>query len=378
MKTSTRCVHSGTRIDETTWGINTPIFTSSAYQYLGTESRFYPRYFNTPNQRAVIEKLADLEHCEDGTLFSSGMAAISTAMMTFLKPGDHAIIQDDIYGGSHTLVTDILLKRGIDVTFAPADADSIIAGLRPTTKLVYIESPTNPLLKIVDIKKVADFFRSQGILTAIDNTFASPINQNPSDLGIDIVLHSGTKYLGGHSDLCCGAALGKRELISQIADTAMSLGGSLNSESCYLLERSMKTLALRVERQTENAGSIAAFLASHPMIAAVHYPGLPTSPGYAVAQSQMAGFGAMLSFELNVQAGSAREFMGRLHLIKAALSLGGVETTICDPATTSHRKIPEDVRKRLGISDGLLRLSVGIEDCDDLIAELSAALDQKL
>jgi cystathionine beta-lyase len=374
MKLDTKCVHSGTFIDQQTRGINTPIFTSTAYEYLGTDSRLYPRYFNITNQRVVIEKLADLEHCEDGVLFSSGMAAISTVIMSFLKPGDHAVIQDDIYGGAHALVTDILSGLNIDFTFAPAEAESIIECIIPRTKLVYIESPTNPLLKIIDIGKVGTFCKSRGIISIIDNTFASPINQNPSQFGIDIIVHSGTKYLGGHSDLSCGAALGEKEPIKKITKTALNFGGNLNAQSCYLLERSMKTLSLRMRRQTENAGIIALFLSQHPQVKSVNYPGLPQFKGHSIAKSQMSGFGAMLSFEIYDTPGSAHQFMDKLSLITPALSLGGVDTTICDPATTSHQKVSSDVRKRLGITDGLMRLSVGIEDCEDLITDLSNAL----
>jgi cystathionine beta-lyase len=374
MKTDTRCVHSGTFFDKTVRGINTPIYTSSAYEYIGTGTRLYPRYFNTPNQRAVIDKLIALEGCEDGVLFSSGMAAISTVMMTFLKPGDHAVIQDDIYGGAHAMVTDVLAERGIGFTFAAAEAQQIIEAITSRTKMVYIESPTNPLLTIIDIEKVGEHCSVNGIVSVIDNTFASPINQCPSRSGIDIIVHSGTKYLSGHSDLCCGAACGKKHLIAKVAKIAVNMGGSMNAESCYLLERSMKTLALRVRKQTENAGIIAEHLSKHPKVEVVHYPGLPQFKGHEIARSQMTGFGAVVSFEPANTAGTAHEFMNRLQLITPALSLGGVETTICDPATTSHQKVSAEVRKRLGISDRLMRLSVGIEDPEDLIEDIDRAL----
>jgi cystathionine beta-lyase/cystathionine gamma-synthase len=374
MKTTTKCVHSGTYHDKAIRGINSPIFTSSMYEYLGSEARLYPRYFNIPNQRAVVEKLIDLEGCEDGLVFSSGMAAISTTLMTFLKPGDHAVIQDDIYGGTHSLVTDLLAKNGFAITRAASDAESINQSINSKTKLVYIETPTNPLLKIVDIKKVADFCKSKGILSVIDNTFASPINQNPAGLGIDIIVHSGTKYLGGHSDLCCGAVCGSKDVISGITKTALCLGGSLDAQSCYLLERSMKTMSLRVHRQTENAQKIAEFLIDHPNVVKVNYPGLPSFPGHEIAKAQMSGFGAMLSFEIKESMGSSHTFMAGLKLIKPVLSLGGIESAICDPATTSHRKVSSADRKRQGITDGLMRLSIGIEDDTDLIEDLENTL----
>ena len=375
MKTATTCVHTGTYTDAATRGINTPIFTSSSNEYLGTDVRLYPRYFNVPNQRAVVEKLIALEECEDGIVFSSGMAAISTVMMTFLKPGDHAVIQDDIYGGSHALMTNVLSERGIRCTFAAADAQSIIDCYAEDTKLIYIETPTNPMLKIIDIGKVGAFCREKGIVSVIDNTFASPVNQTPAKFGIDIIAHSGTKYLGGHSDLCCGAVCSNKELIAKVGKTALSFGGSMNAQDCALLERSMKTLALRVQRQTENAGVIASFLKAHKKVTNVYYPGLPDTHGHDIAKKQMAGFGAMLAFELDGTAGSAYDFMERLQLIKPALSLGGIKSTICDPATTSHSKVSGEVRKRLGITDKLMRLSVGIEDIEDLIADLSGAFE---
>ena len=374
MKTDTRCVHSGTYHDKATRGINSPIFTSSVHEYFGGDARPYPRYFNIPNQRAVVEKLMDLEACEDGLVFSSGMAAISSTLMTFLKPSDHAVIQDDIYGGAHAFMTDLLAERGIDFTFAASDAEKINQSVKPETKLVYIETPTNPLLKIVDIEKIAYYYKSKGIISVIDNTFATPMNQNPAQLGIDIIIHSGTKYLNGHSDLCCGAALGRRDSIAKIAKTAVCLGGSLDARSCYLLERSMKTLSLRVGKQTENAMRIAAFLSKHPNVSSVNYPGLASFPGHEIAKKQMSGFGAMLSFEVKETFGTAHLFMKALKLIKPALSLGGLETTVCDPATTSHQKVSAEVKKRLGITEALMRLSVGIENADDLIEDLTQAL----
>jgi cystathionine beta-lyase/cystathionine gamma-synthase len=373
MKINTQCVHSGTYHDKAVRGINSPIFTSSVHEYLGDETRLYPRYFNIPNQRAVAEKLMALEACEDGLVFSSGMAAISTTLMTFLKPGDHAVIQDDIYGGAHAFITDLLCGFNIELSFAKSEAQSINESIKPNTKLVYIETPTNPLLKIVDIKKIADFYQDKGVVSVIDNTFATPICQNPAKLGIDIIVHSGTKYLNGHSDMCCGAVVGKKALVGKIAKTAVCLGGSLDARLCYLLERSMKTLSLRMQRQTENARQIAEFLSGRPEIASVNYPGLPSFSGHSIARGQMSGFGAMLSFEIKEAKMSARRFMAGLNLIKSGLSLGGIETTICDPATTSHQKVSAEVRKRQGITDGLLRLSVGIEDASDLLNDIGNA-----
>jgi cystathionine beta-lyase len=304
------------------------------------------------------------------------MAAISTTVLAFAGAGDHVIMLDAVYGGTHAFVTDAFDHLGITYTFTATQADAVIRAATPATKVIVIESPTNPLLDVIDIGEVARFATERGIVTIIDNTFASPINQTPIAIGIDVVVHSGTKYLGGHSDLCCGAAITSRDNAARILTMARHLGGSLNAMTCYLLERSLKTLALRVERQTETAALIARFLAGHGAVRRVNYPGLPGFKGHALAKSQMSGFGAMLSFELDEDRIQAGEFLRRLSLIRPAVSLGGVETIICSPAETSHAKISAEERRRIGISDALLRLSVGIEHPDDLIADLTQALDQ--
>jgi cystathionine beta-lyase len=293
-----------------------------------------------------------------------------------LSSGDHAVIQRDIYGGTHHFVTADFKRFGIEFTLTGNTAKEIEAAIRANTRLIYIETPSNPLLMITDIQAAADIGRGRGIVTAIDNTFASPINQNPIALGIDVVIHSGTKYIGGHSDLCCGAALGRREHIARIKTTAVNFGGSLNALTCYLLERSLKTLSVRVERQNANAMVVAEFLVRHPAVRRVNYPGLETHPAYAVARRQMWGFGGMLSFEVDERKLTADQFLRRLKLVTPALSLGGVETIICAPAATSHAKLTAAERAELGISDGLLRLSVGIEDAEDLMADIALALSR--
>ncbi len=374
MRKDTQCVHSGTRKDPHTRGLNTPIFTSSSFEYLDTPENVYPRYFNTPNQKSIVRKLCDLENAEEGLLFSSGMAAISTAMLAFLSSGDHAVLQRDIYGGTHHFVTAEFERFGIEYTFVSNRAEEIEQAVRKNTKIVYIETPSNPLVLITDIKATVRIARAQKAISIIDNTFATPINQNPIDLGIDIVTHSGTKYLGGHSDLCCGAALTRKDLAGKIAATAANLGGSLNALTCYLLERSLKTLGIRVEKQNQNAGEIAAYLQKDPRIRKVYYPGLENHPAHAVAKNQMKGFGGMLAFELGSGAPDPERFLRNLKLITPALSLGGVETIICSPAKTSHEKITAAERAELGITDNLLRLSVGIENPADIIADLDGAL----
>lgn len=374
MHKSTQCVHSGSYVDTKTRGVNTPIFTSSSYEYLDRDDIPYPRYCNTPNQNAVIQKMCALEGAEAGVVFSSGMAAMSTAILTFAGTGDHVVMLDELYGGTHTLATKLFALHGIAHSFVETHAEAVINAARENTKVMVIESPTNPLLTVIDIRKVADFAKKNNIITIMDNTFASPINQNPIDMGIDIVVHSGTKYLGGHSDICCGVAVGAAAHIQPVLDLARLLGGSLNAQTCYLLERSLKTLALRVACQTRNALHLAEFLKAHASVGHVYYPGLPDGSGHEIAASQMKGFGAMLSFELAHP--DPTGFLRRLELITPAVSLGGVETLICAPAVTSHATMTDAERKRVGITGALLRLSVGIEDVSDLEHDLKQALEK--
>ena len=374
MRKATQCVHSGTRRDPNTRGLNTPIFTSSSFEYLDAAENVYPRYFNTPNQKSIVRKLCELENAEEGLLFSSGMAAISTAILAFLQSGDHVVFQKDIYGGTHHFVTAEFERFGIEYTFVSNHTADIERAARKNTKIIYIETPSNPLVLITDIAATASIARAKKAISIIDNTFATPVNQNPLDLGIDIVTHSGTKYLGGHSDLCCGAVLTRKDLAGKIAATAANLGGSLNALTCYLLERSLKTLEIRVEKQNQNARVIAEYLQKDPRIHRVYYPGLENHPAHAVAKNQMKGFGGMLAFELNSRAPHPEQFLRNLKLITPALSLGGVESIICSPTKTSHEKITAAERAELGITDKLLRLSVGIEDSADLIADLEGAL----
>lgn len=374
MRKETQCVHSGAIHDSITGGVNSPIFTSSAFGYLDRDQVAYPRYFNTPNQKAVVEKVCALESAEDGVLFSSGMAAMSTAVLAFASRGDHVVMMDELYGGTHSFATNEFPRLGMTCTFAATDADSVCGAVKESTKIIVIESPTNPLLSVIDIRKVAEFARKRNVLTIIDNTFATPLYQNPYQLGIDVVVHSGTKYLGGHSDICCGIAVTSRKHAGRIRKTAHSLGGSLNATTCALLERSMMTLAIRVGRQAENADRIARHLEKHGMVRCVNYPGLASSAYHELAKSQMTGFGAMLSFELDEAKVDPSRFVRGLRIIKPAVSLGGIESTICAPAVTSHAKISAEERKRIGISDSLLRLSTGIEQVDDLIDDLEQAM----
>jgi cystathionine beta-lyase/cystathionine gamma-synthase len=369
----TTSVHAGSFGDTQFKGVVTPIFPSSAYDYEDAATSLYPRYFNTPNNRAVVDKLAALENAEDGIVFGSGMAAIMTAVFAMLKKGDHAIFPSDLYGGTHHAIVMEFPKYGMEYTMVDAsDPANFKKAIRKETKLIYIETPSNPTLKITNIKAVADIARSQGIVTIIDNTFASPVNQNPVDLGIDIVAHSGTKYIGGHSDICCGAALGSKTLIKQIWDSSIHFGGSLDAHTCWLVERSLKTIVLRVKQQNQNAQQIAEYLKTDSRIGIVYYPGLESHPEHKIAKEQMpGGFGGMLSFEVK---GDAHKFMNNLKLIKRAISLGGVESTVTSPAKTSHKKLTAQERQAIGVTDNLVRFSVGIEDAEDLINDIKQAL----
>jgi cysteine-S-conjugate beta-lyase len=369
---ATRCVHDGQRMDEFR-GINTPIYTSTSYGYLDTDERLYPRYFNIPNQKVIIEKLASLEKAQTGLVFSSGMAAVSTTLLSLLNQGDHCIFQNGLYGGTLHFVNREFGRFGIEHTvLRNNDINSFRAAIQKNTKVVYIESPSNPLLSITDLEKVSALCRQEKCISVIDNTFATPINQNPIDFGIDIVIHSATKYLGGHSDISAGAVLSEKQYIDRIKQSSLSFGGSLNAIMCYLLERSIKTLAIRVERQNQNALEIAEYLKNRPEVDVVYYPGLTSHRDHGIAKRQMAGYGGMLSFELrdlNITA-----FQKRLQLIKPSMSLGGVETTICAPVITSHRLVSKKELEEEGIRDNLLRLSVGIEEVSDLICDLEQAL----
>jgi cystathionine beta-lyase len=373
LKPATLCVHAGTDIDPRTAGVNSPIFTSTAYAVPNpANENIYPRYFNVPNQRVVARKVAALEKGAEGLVFGSGMAAISTVLLAHLRPGDHALFQADLYGGTHHLISAELLRFGIEVSYARA-LPEFAAGLRPNTRVIYVESPSNPLLRCVDLAAVAKLGRERRVLTVIDNTFASPINQTPIELGIDIVVHSATKYLNGHSDVNAGVAVSTRDIIQRVMGCAVNLGGTLDAHACYQLERGLKTMSIRVQRHNENAGELARYLQKHPAVERVHYPGLPEHPDHAVARRQMRGFGGMLSFELR-HAVAVEPLLPRFQLVTPALSLGGVETLVSVPRLTSHRSLSDEERARAGISDALLRVSVGIEDVGDLIHDFEQAL----
>jgi cystathionine beta-lyase len=368
----TLCVHAG-ETENREGGVNNPIYTSTSYEYLDTDKTEYTRYSNTPNQEIVSQKVAALENAESGIVFSSGMAAISATLFTFLEKGDHIIFQHGLYGGTTNFIYHELDKFGIEYTVL--DNNSIGAfedAVQDNTKLIYLETPSNPILSLVDLEKMAEFSKTNQLISLADNTFASPVNQNPIKHGIDLVIHSGTKYLGGHSDICAGFVLGAKEKIESIRSTALNFGGSLNPLMCHLLERSLKTLFLRVKKQNNNAIEIASYLESHDQIERVYYPGLPSHVGNVIAEKQMDGYGGMIAFELDRK--DIIEFQKKLRLIKPAISLGGVETIISAPVLTSHKKLSSNQRKAEGIKDNLLRLSVGIENARDLITDIEQAI----
>lgn len=372
---NTICTHFGQLEDKEYKGAVSPLYMGTAYAFEDIDVKRYPRYFNTPNQVALAKKIAALEHAQKGLIFGSGMAAISTSLLAFLKAGDHVVIQKTIYGGTYNLVVEEFEKFGISYSFTDgfkaADFEDKIKG---NTKVIYIETPSNPLLNITDLKAVADISKKHGLVSMIDNTFASPINQNPIDFGIDVVIHSATKYMGGHSDICAGAVASTEAHIKRIHNLAKNFGGSLSDYTVWLLERSIKTMGIRVRAQNANAQLMAEYLYKHKDIAAVYYPGLPSHPDHDIAKGQMKGFGGMLSFELNADF-NASKFQKALKLIKPAMSLAGVESTVLSPTLTSHSLLSAEERRRQGIADGLIRFSVGIEETVDLIADIEQALE---
>ena len=373
---NTICTHSGELEDKEFKGAVSPLYMSTSYAFEDVEVKRYPRYFNTPNQVALAKKMAALEHGEAALIFGSGMAAVSTALMAFLHKGDHVVFQNTLYGGTSNLVTEEFDKFGIEYSFTQdSKPSSFEVEIKPNTKVIYIETPSNPLLTVTDIQAIAEISKNHRLVSMIDNTFASPVNQNPIDLGIDVVIHSATKYMGGHSDILAGTVISSEEKIDTIFQLAKNFGGSLSDYTVWLLERSLKTMGIRVKAQNENALELAKFLEGHPDIAKVYYPGLESHPDHDIARKQMSGFGGMMSFELR-EGLDADLFQKELKLIKSSMSLAGVESTILSPARTSHGLLSAEEREKQGIRDGLLRFSVGIEEKEDLMEDLEQALKE--
>ena len=376
----TRAIHAGQKADPTTGAVMMPIYTSSTFEQEspGVHKGFdYSRSIN-PTRKAFEECIASLENGEVGFGFSSGVAAIS-ACVELLAPGDHVIAMNDLYGGTVRLFNEIkTLSQGIEVTYVDmTDIQNVLDAKTDKTKMIFVETPTNPLLRVVDLSAIADFAKSEGILSVCDNTFASPHGQQPLSHGIDIVLHSATKYLGGHSDLIAGAlVIGKKdeELIARMANIVNSLGPVTGAFDSYLILRSLKTLAVRMERHCENALAIAQHFENHKEISEVIYPGLTNHPQHELAAKQMNGFGGIISMNIKGGLEKSKRFLEQTKIFALAESLGGVESLIEHPALMTHASLPKDRREAIGISDGLVRLSVGIESLDDLIEDIEQAL----
>ena len=375
---TTELVHAGEPEPRIEGAVSMPIFQSSTYEYSG-EGQYddirYIRLNNTPNHKAIQKKLAVIECAESALVTSSGMSAITATLLTFLKQGDHLLSHKSLYGGTASFILEDLPRYGITFDLIDTtDPSGWSMMLKPNTKVIYAETITNPMLDVPELGTIVDFAKENNLISMIDNTFASPVLFSPSELGFDISLHSCTKYINGHSDIVAGAVIGSDKLIKIITSRMNHFGGSLNPGACFLLHRAIKTLELRMIRQSKNAGQIALFLENHPEVLSVNYPGLVSNNSYERAKKYLSGFSAMVSFE--VVGGKTRsiKFMDQLDIAINAPSLGGVETLITRPALSSHSGMDPAERVKAGITDSLIRLSVGIESVDDLITDLDQAL----
>jgi cystathionine beta-lyase/cystathionine gamma-synthase len=374
----TKLIHAGEPDPLINGAVSIPVFQSSTFEYTGANSYHdlkYIRLNNTPNHIALHQKLAALENAEAALVTASGMAAISTTLLSILSSGDHLLAQECLYGGTHNFITKDLETFGISYDFIDGDdPDSWKHKLKPNTKAIYVESMTNPLLQVADLKAIVEFAKTHGVISLIDNTFSSPVNFRPPEWGFDLSLHSCTKYLNGHSDIVAGAVIGHADLIEKVTHKPNHLGGSLDPHACFLLHRGLKTLAVRVKFQNESALKIAKFLEENPAIDTVNYPGLESHPMHQRAKELFDGFSGMLSFELKGDIQAADRFIQNTTLPISAPSLGGVESLITRPAITSHSGMSPEDRQTMGISDTLIRLSVGIEATEDIIEDFNQAL----
>jgi cystathionine beta-lyase/cystathionine gamma-synthase len=379
----TKAVHGSADFEKKNGPLSTPIYQTSTFEVTDNEEqirvthtdRYYTRYGNPTN--TVAEKtIATLEGTKGALTFASGMGAITTTIMSLLKSGDHVVAQRDIYGGANKFLSQWLPKMGIETTFV--DSTKYVQherAIRPNTKLLYAESPTNPTLRIIDFERIIAIARKHGLLSMIDATFGTPVNQHPGEFGFDLIMHSGTKYLAGHSDLICGVVCGSHELMEKIWETRTTLGNCMDPHAAWVLVRGIKTLPVRVARQNENALRVAEFLSDHAKVRSVNYPFLKSHPQYDVARRQMSGGGGMVSFEVEGSGEDARRVSEAMRLFTLATSLGSVESLVSIPLLTSHAMIPPEERAKMGVTDQLIRLSVGIENADDLIADLDHALE---
>ena len=374
----TKLIHAGEPNPRILGAVSLPIFQTAMFEYAGEASYHDIRYIrlnNTPNHLALHAKLAALENAEAALVTASGMAAISTTLLTVLGAGDHLLAQDCLYGGTHDLLTKDFGSWGLGYDFLEGDnPDSWKQKLKPNTKAIYVEAISNPTIQVTDLKAAVKFARDHGLVSIIDNTFASPINFRPAEHGFDLSLHSCTKYLNGHSDIVGGAVIGRADLIEKIKHKLDHLGGSMDPHAAFLLHRGMKTLALRVRHQNQSALRIAQFLEKHAAVSRVNYAGLESHRGHQRARELFEGFSGMLSFELRGGVAAADKFMQRVSIPIVAPSLGGVETLVTRPSITSHAGMSREDRERLGISDSLVRVSVGIEATDELIEDFDQAL----
>jgi len=380
-KIDTVAVHGDAQPEHRSGPLATPIYQTSTFEVVDSEEqrratttdRFYTRYGN-PTHTVAEKAIAQLEGTEASLLFSSGMAAITTSVLALVRSGDHIVAQADLYGGALKFFSQWFPKFGVETTLVEtADVEAFGRAVRPNTRLMYLESPTNPTLKLVDLDRAVAIARQHKLTTLIDNTFATPVNQRPAEHGVDLVLHSGTKYFAGHSDLICGVVTGRRRLIDEIRDTRTELGGSMDPHAAFLLLRGLKTLVVRVQRQNENALRVAEFLETHTGVKRVYYPFLSSNPQRALAQRQMSGGGGLLSFEVDGTGEDARNFTEALRLFALAPSLGGVDSLVTIPVITSHAMVRPEERKIMGVTEQLIRLAIGIENAEDLIADLEQA-----
>ncbi len=379
----TKAVRGKSDLEKKNGPLATPIYQTSTFEVTDNDEQlratptdhFYTRYGN-PTNTVAEQTVAELEGVDAALTFASGMGAITTTIMALLKAGDHIVAQRDIYGGVTKFLSQWLPKLGIETTFVDTtEYDQHERAIRPNTRLLYLESPTNPTLRVVDFKRVSTLAKQHNLLSMIDATFGTPINQHPAEYGIDVVMHSGTKYLGGHTDLICGVVAGRADLIEKIHSTRTTLGNCMDPHASWMLVRGLKTLAVRVDRQNDNALRVAEYLSEHAKVRSVHYPFLKSHPQYAVARQQMRGGGGMVSFEVEGTGEDARRVTEAMRLFTLAPSLGGVESLVSIPVLTSHAMIGPDQRKKMGVTEQMVRLSVGIESADDLIADLEHALE---